>query len=150
MPNSAHHLPATLLSAETAAFLLGGSLHAMEIQKFDKMAAADQDSYVGTLIEGAEKVLIAQGKNDLAVKVDQLFATTLAGDKMSVGLTAFEVNLARVRVVDAKTHEKNPDARRLEVEHAMILTLKDNGVVLPPGFMTVGKDFRPKVPPQKK
>jgi hypothetical protein len=32
----------------------------------------------------------------------------------------------------------------------MILTLKDNGVILPPSFMTVAIDFKPKVPPQKK
>ena len=37
--------------------LLSVSLHAMEIQKFDKMADKDQDEYVAELVLGAQKVL---------------------------------------------------------------------------------------------
>ena len=40
----------------------------------------------------------------------------------------------------------NPSARRLEVEDAMFVTLKKNGIVLPESFMYVGDKFHPKFP----
>ena len=133
----------------TAAMLVTSAAQAMEIRQFDKMADRDQSEYVGLLVQGAEKVLTDEGKADLAAQVDKLFLTIPAGDKMSLGMTEFEVNLARVRVVNAKNVEKTPSAPRLEVEHAMILTLKDNGITLPKSFMHVGDNFKPKHPPQK-
>jgi hypothetical protein len=121
---------------------------AMEIWKFDKMADEDQASYVGLLVEGAERVLQDEGRTEDGAKVHQLFSTTLPGDPLTVGMTQFEINLARVRLIDAKNVAKNQDAQRLEVEHAMILTLKNNGILLPKSFMNVTKDFKPKHPPQ--
>jgi hypothetical protein len=38
--------------------------------------------------------------------------------------------------------------RRLEVEDAMIVTLKKNGIDLAPSFLTFASGFRPKYPPQ--
>jgi hypothetical protein len=69
---------------------------------------------------------------------------------MTLGMAEFEVNLARVRLVDAKNAANNPNAPRLEVEHVMILTLKNNGITLPTSFMTVNSGFKPKHPPQQK
>jgi hypothetical protein len=37
-------------------------------------------------------------------------------------------------------------ATRLEVEHAVILTLQKNGIEVPPDFMHVADKFRPKLP----
>jgi hypothetical protein len=53
----------------------------------------------------------------------------------------FEINLARLHDIV----KKNPNAR-LEVEHAMILTLKDHNIILPPSFMHVASGFQPKFP----
>lgn len=53
----------TILSA---AMLLCGTAQAMEIEKFDRMAAQDQSDYIVVLIEGAQKLLIQSGKKDLA------------------------------------------------------------------------------------
>ena len=124
------------------------SLRALDIWKFDKMADEDQGAYVGSLVEGAENVLKNDGRTADVQKVHELFSTTLPGDKLTVGMTQFEINLARARLVDAKAVAQNHDAQRLEVEHVIIMTLKNNGIVLPKSFMTVGKGFKPKHPPQ--
>jgi hypothetical protein len=59
----------------------------------------------------------------------------------------FVINLARLRVADAERVAADSSATRLEVEHAMALTLKQNSIVLPPSFMHVGDNFKPKRPP---
>lgn len=132
-----------------AALLFSSAAQAMEIWKFDKMAVRDQGGYIQLLVDGAQEVLIEEGKRDLAEKAYQLFTETPPGDKYSLGMTEFQLFLARARVLDAKNLEKNHDAKRLEVEHAMILTLKTNGIILPKSFMAVGKDFKPKHPPKE-
>jgi hypothetical protein len=140
--------PAALLLSAT--IVTPSPTSAMEIVKFDTMADKDQSAYVGLLVEGAEKVLAAEGRTADLEKVHKLFSTTLPGDPMTIGLTQFEISLARARLIDAKNHAQNHDAPRLEVEHAMILALKANDdILLPKSFMTVGKDFKPKFPPQK-
>ena len=57
--------------------------------------------------------------------------------------------LARARVADAKRPANDPNARRLEVEDAMIVTLRKNGIELPPNFLTVASGFKPKLPLKK-
>jgi len=141
------HLIATFLSA---AILFAGAAQAMPIQQFDKMADRDQADYLNVLIYGAQRGLIDEGKADLAVKVDKLFTDVPAGDKMSLGLNELESNLDRARVADIQRIQKNPEARQLEVEDAMIVTMRKNGIELPPSFLSVAKNFKPKVPPQAK
>ena len=133
----------------SAVLLISAAAQAMEIQKFDRMAVQDQSEYIVVLIEGAQKVLIASGKKDLARKVHDLFTRTLSGDESPVGVVMFERNLARARLADLRNLEKNPHAPRLEVEDAMAVTLKKNGIELPTSFYTVASSFRPKLPPKK-
>jgi hypothetical protein len=54
-----------------------------------------------------------------------------------------DIALARA---DAKKIASEPNAQRVEVEHALIVTLKKQRIVLPQSIMTVMKDFRPKFP----
>ena len=138
-----------LAAAILSASLLGTSAaHAMEIQQFDKMENLDQGDYVGLLIGGAEQVLNDEGRADLAEKVVQLFTTTEPGDQDTLGIVEFVRNLARARLADARNVVKNPNTRRIEVEDAMAVTLKKNGIDLPQSFFTVGNDFTSKLPPQ--
>lgn len=58
---------------------------AMEIQQFDKMAAQDRQEYMNQLVEGAQKVLIEDGRKDEAAKVYQLFHEIHPGNVMSFG-----------------------------------------------------------------
>jgi hypothetical protein len=136
-------LAATFLSA---AMLFTSAAQAMEIRQFDKMAQNDRADYVSALIQGAEKVLTDEGRPDLAAQVSHLFTTNDPGDQISIGMTEFIRNLARARVADAKRIANDPNARRLEVEDAMIVTLKKNGIELPPSFLTVASGFKPKLP----
>jgi hypothetical protein len=141
----------TLLAAFlSAAMLFTSAAQAMEIRQFDKMAVKDQGDYIQALIDGAQKVLNNQGQRDLATKVDQLFTEVHQGDTMPLGMIEFENNLALARVADAKRVIKDPNARRLEVEDAMAVTLKKNGIELPDSFFTVASGFKPKFPPQSK
>jgi len=141
------YLAATFLSA---AMLLTSAAQAMEIRQFDKMANDDQAEYVGELIQGAEKVLIDEGKPDLAAQVSHLFTTNGPDGKVSIGMGEFMINLARFRVDDLQRVAADPNATRLEVEHAMAITLKQNNIALPPSFMTVNSNFKPKhAPPAK-
>lgn len=145
-----HRLPkicAALLAS--ASLLLAGAAQGMEIEKFDKMAAQDQSEYIAVLIEGAQQVLIIEGKRELAAKIHALFTTTLPGDDAPIGSVEFERNLARARLADVRNLEKDPRAARLEVEDAMVVTLRKNGIELPVGFYTVASGFRPKHPPKR-
>jgi hypothetical protein len=123
-------------------------LLAMEIYKFDKMADADQADYLTVLIDGAQKVLIEGGMDNEAAKVHKLFTEKLPGDAAPLGMIEFDRNLDRARVADLQRFVKDPKATRLEVEHAMIVTLKKNGIVLPTSFMHVADSFKPKHPPK--
>ena len=127
-----------------AAVLFPSAAQAMPIWQFDKMADQDQADYIQVLVDGAQKVLKDEGRSDLANKMDALFTEVPAGDKISLGMEEFEDNLALARVYDAKRVINDPNARRLEVEDVMFLTLKKNGIILPKNFMHVGDNFHPK------
>ncbi len=140
-------LAATFLSA--AMFFIGAA-QAMEIRQFDKMAEDDQNEYVAELIVGAQQVLKEAGNPDLAGQVHTLFTTKKnSADQISLGRAEFEANLARAREADERRIGSDPNARRLEVEDAMIVTLRKNGIELPPSFLTVASNFKPKFPPAK-
>lgn len=138
-------LAATFL---TATMMFSGTVQAMEIQQYDRMNSNDQDRYVAELIIGAEKVLRDAGQTDKADQVDKFFSEVKPGDSNSLGMVEFEINLAKARLADVQRSEKDPNARRLEVEDAMYVTLKKKGIELPTSFFTVLANFHPKYPPQ--
>lgn len=141
-------LATTFLSAS---MFFAGVAQAMPIQQFDKMAGDDQGEYVAELIVGAQQVLKDAGNPDLAARVHTLFTTKKnPADQISLGIAEFEANLARAREADERRVGKDPHARRLEVEDAMIVTLRKNGIELPPSFLTVASNFKPKFPPPAK
>jgi hypothetical protein len=135
-------------SLSWASLLAASSAEAMEIKQFDKMASEDKGEYVSLLVGGAERVLKGEGRADLAAKVEEIFTETLPGDQITVGMGEFQRNLARAGVTDAKNVAKDPNAQRLEVEDAMAVTLKKNGIDLPQSFFTVNSNFHPKLPPK--
>lgn len=138
----------------SGAILLINTAQAMEIRQFDKMAVPDQSEYVGLLVQGAEKVLTDESRSDLAAQVEHLFTTTDPGDRHTIGMVEFESNLARAREADAKRVLSDPNAPRLEVEDAMLVTLKKNNIPLSQnfirGFRAINSNFKPKFPPQQK
>jgi hypothetical protein len=118
MPRTIRRLSVVLA---LVAMLPASMAHAMEIYKFDKMADADQAEYVTLLVDGAQKSLIDEGKDDLAAKIHKLFTTSLSRGAASLGMMEFDRNLDRARVADLQKVVKDSNAPRLEVEHAMIV-----------------------------
>ena len=116
----------------------------MQIQVFDRMAAQDRRDYMNLLMETAQKVLIEAGKQNDAAKAHQLFTEIHQGDALPIGEAEFEGNLAIARVADALS---DPKAPRLEVEEALAVTLKKNGIELPGSFFTVASKFLPPIAP---
>jgi hypothetical protein len=112
----------------SASLLAAGAAQAMQIQVFDRMAARDRQDYMNLLMETARRVLIEAGKQNDAAKAHQLFTEIHQGDALPIGEAEFEGNLAVARVVDAL---RDPKAPRPEVEEALAVTLKKNGIELP-------------------
>jgi hypothetical protein len=123
--------------------------HAMTIVAFDQMADDDQDEYVADLVVGTQHVLDAAGRHQESVKVHDLFTRIKPGDKISDGMSDFEILLPKARVADDLRVQNEPNARRLEVEDAMALTLRKNGIEVPDAFFTVISNFQPKHPPRQ-
>jgi hypothetical protein len=139
-----------ILAVALTAMLLSGVAQAMEIRQFDKMASQDQNDYTIALMVGMQKVLIDEGRSDLADQIHTLFTETPAGDVAPIGVTEFESNVDLARVADAKRVTQDPSAHRLEVEDAMLVTLKKNNIPLSENFIknfrAVNNGFRPKLP----
>jgi hypothetical protein len=55
---------------------------------------------------------------------------------------------AGARLIDAQKVEKDINAQRVWVEHALAVTLEKNGIELPDSFFTVLSNFKPKYPLQ--
>ena len=134
-----------LATITSVAPLCGSTAQAMQIQQFDKMADADQDEYIVELVQGAQRVLNEAGRTADAQAVHKLY-TTNAENGASIGMNDFMLALALARKSDADRAVKDPSATRLEVEHAMLLALKREGIVPPQSFMHVADEFRPKLP----
>ncbi len=160
-------IPAVILSAETrmrsfiilaamflsATLLAASAAQAMEIRQFDKMANNDQAEYVSELIQGAEKVLTDEGRSDQAEQGATLFRTNAPDGNISIGMSQFILDLAKARLADAQRALKDPGAHRLEVEDAMLVSLKKNNIPMLQEFIrdfrAINNNFRPKYPPQK-
>ena len=105
-----------------ATMFFSSAAHAIQIQLFDRMAAQDRQDYMTLLVNGAQNVLTDAGRTDDAAKVHQLFSEIRQGDSLSQGDAEFEGNLDHARVFDVRRHLSDPNARRLEVEDALVVT----------------------------
>ena len=134
----------------SASLLASSAAQPMEIRQYDKMAGPDQDEYIAEVIQGAEKVWTDEGKLDLSAQVSKLFTTHLGNDQISVGMTEFSRNLERARLADTERAAQDTKAHRLEVEDAVLVTLKKNNIPLSEDFIrafrAVNASFQPKLP----
>jgi hypothetical protein len=139
------YLASTVLSA---ALLFTGAANAMQIPQFDKLAVDDQDTYVTLLAQGAAKGLYDHGDIKGGDKLVQLF-----NDGSNTGGGAqFWKYLDEVRIMN-KNNAADPKNKEppYEVEHAVALMLKNNGIIVPVSFLlTINKDFKPSSPPSGK
>jgi hypothetical protein len=114
----------------SAAIQFAVTANAMSFPQFDKMSTSGQAEFIADLVDRTEKALKDEGKAELAMKVEQLFADIKPGDKMSLGLAELERNVARARLADVHRLEKDPKAPLLDVEDALFVTLQKNGIEL--------------------
>jgi hypothetical protein len=132
----------------STALLFTGMGNAMPIPQYDKMDKHDRAHYVNLLIKGAYDHLSANGQSEQAERLLYLFENS----STKFGWPQFEKNLQMARALTAK-HAADPNNKKVpyEVEQALALTLKDNGIVVPVSFLlTINKDFKPSYPPSTK
>lgn len=122
--------------------LLTTTAHTMPIYQFDKMKPNDRARYVAELIQSAEKILKDEGKPDVAAKVRYLFTPNAQDGPFSIGMGRFMQDLMMERLFDEERVAQDPNARRLEVEDAMFLTLTGNGVELAAHLLQRPKNFQ--------
>lgn len=103
----------------------------MEIRQFDRMAIEDQQHYVAFLVKETQKLLIEQGRRDLAVKVYHLFHDIPPGEQLSIG----EAQLKKTvdDMVAYMTKYPFPGVTS-QIEDVVIGTLIKNGIEVPRRF----------------
>jgi hypothetical protein len=136
------------LTAGILAFslLCSGIAQAMSIHDFGRMNNDDDATYVTLLVEGAAKILRANGQPDLAQKAINFFKDS----SKSGGVNQFAINLKMINALNNR-NAINPNNRVpvYQVEDAMALTLKDNGMIIPvSALLTINKNFQPSGPPR--
>ncbi len=119
----------------SAAMLLPNMAQAMDIVQFDQMTAHARRAFLDSLSRDAEKVLEQEGRSADAQKVHRLFNDIRPGDNLPVGEAELELNLDNARVRDAEKHIQTPAAPRVQVETALISTLRKNGIEISTDFI---------------
>jgi hypothetical protein len=136
-----------------AVMLLSSAAQAMDIVQYYRMTSADRQAFLNFVPQAAERVLNQEGRSADAAKVHQLFNDIRPGDNLPVGEAEFELNLASASVRDAEKHAQNHDAPRVQVETALISTLKKNGIEISPDFIRalfqLTGTFKPHSPQNK-
>jgi len=132
-------MKAHLAIVVSAVMLFAPLAQAVEIRQFDRMSGDDQIKFVDKMTDSVEDA----SKNDpaLLARVKRFFLKKQPGEAIS-GMGRFELNLSLARVADLQAAEKNPKARRLEVEDVMYASLARSGIIL-------NKYFSPVFQPQK-
>jgi hypothetical protein len=110
--------------------LLASAANAVNFPVFDQMDSYAQAEFIADMVDTTQQALREDGKPDLALKMEQLFSFGGPSDTMSVGLAELEKNVSRARIADLDRLGKDPKAQRLDVEDALFVTLKKNGIEL--------------------
>lgn len=121
--------------------------NAMQIPQYDTMGAKDEGRYVALLLKGAHQGLEAHGQT----KQDKQLLALFTDNSPQGGAAQFEQNLQVARLLNSKNAaDPNNKQPPYEVENAMAVTLKDNGITVPASFLlTIKNDFKPASSPSK-
>ena len=125
----------------SAAILFATAAQAMKLQQFDRMADQDQIDYISQLVARVHASVSADQRS----KVDKFFKARDTGYGEGVsGMTAFELDLARLRSAELKPVAGGMKLQGADVEQVLFKTLQRNGIILPQSFLTVPMSFQPK------
>jgi hypothetical protein len=120
---------------------------AMSLDDFAKLNNDDEAGFVAFLVEASSQMLKANGQPDQASKAISLFNDS----SKNGGVQQLASNLKMLNGLN-KRNAINPNNRApvYQVEDAMALTLKDDGIIVPTSYLlTASKDFRPSGPPRQ-
>jgi len=123
-----------------------GCAQAMSFEDFIRMNDDDDATYVAALVEGAAKMLRAKGQPDQAGKLVALFKDS----GKQGGVNQLAQNMKTLNALNNR-NAINPNNRApvYEVENAMELTLKDNGIIVPASYLlSINRNFQPAGPPR--
>ena len=123
-----------------------GCSRAMSFDDFHRMNDDDDATYVTNLVEGAAKMLRANGQPDQALKVVALFKDS----SKQGGVNQLAMHIKDMYALN-NLHAINPNNRAhiYEVEDAMARTLKDNGIIVPVSYLlTINENFQTSGPPR--
>jgi hypothetical protein len=127
-----------------AVFLSAGQAPAMDILYFVRMAVEDQATYVSTLVEESAKMLRTTGHPDEAAKAIALFKDSTSHG----GVSQLAANIKALQAKNTMSQSAtNGRATSYDVEAAMELTLRNNGIHVPLKFLeTINRNFAPSLP----
>jgi hypothetical protein len=139
------HLKARFTAVLLAVIFFGaGHAPAMDILFFVRMALDDQADYVTNLVTGSAKILRQTGHPDQAQKAIALFKDPSANG----GLHQLAMNVKAMQSKNTlNTTLANPRGPHYDVEAAMQLTLRNNGIDVPlKSLETINRSFAPQLP----
>jgi hypothetical protein len=123
---------------------------AMDITEYDKMVDGDRQAYLDFLVDTVQQILMAHGRNNDAAKTYRLFHGPQKGEPLTEGEKLFKKNLDSLRTKDAQKHYSDPNAPRVQVEAALMATLKENKITLPTDeikeLLQMSSRFKPRFP----
>ena len=120
-------------------------MQAKSVNDYDSMSPHDQGRYILTLVEGSKDLLAKQGRQDIVLKITQVFETHDPGETISKGAKQF------ARDLDAAEQYQQKTGKTLQVESALLLTFQKLGIEVPKdAFMHLGDKFKPVDPLKKK
>src|SRR5271170_4466025 len=123
-----------------------GCARALSFHDFIRMNDDDDATYVTAMVEGVAKMLRANGQTDQARKLIAFFKDS----SKQGGVNQLAMNMKAMNGLNNR-NAINPNNRAhvYEVEDAMALTLKENGIIVPAGYLlAINHDFRPAGPPR--
>jgi hypothetical protein len=124
----------------TLGFLFSTAARAMPIPQFDQLKS--RGDYTVFLIESAANILAAQGDAAGAARIRNLFEND-PGQPAKPALVQFVENTNAMRAYNLQ-HAKDPGFKPFEVEHALSLALKNNGIFVPPSkLLQVSQNWKP-------
>jgi hypothetical protein len=138
---------ARLAAALVLLIALGsGRVQALSFHDFIRMNDDDDATYITAMVEGAAKLLRANGQPDQAREVVAFFKDS----SKQGGVNQLAMNMKAMDGLNNR-HAINPNNRAhvYEVEDAMALTLKDKGIIVPASYLlTINQNFQPVGPPR--
>jgi hypothetical protein len=128
----------------SASFLVSSAAQAMPIPQFDKLTVNQRADFTVFLIKCAHDILAAEGKTADAEKVIDLFDRK--SGRPSPHLAEFVENVNGVRKLNQE-NASDPKFKPFEVEHALSLTLRNNGIFVPVSkLLLASHDYKPPQP----